>query len=64
MCMIILRTLQVWLIIVQFEFRFFLGMVFNISVGFSGLKNKEAKEEADKTYALFLGETVIVNEVV
>ena len=26
------------------------------------LKNKDAKEEKDKIYALFLGETVVVNE--
>lgn len=37
-------------------------MVFNISLGFVNLKNKNAKEEANKVYALFLGETVLVNE--
>ncbi len=38
-------------------------MAFNISLGFSGLKNNESKEEVGKTYALFIGETVIANEV-
>ena len=37
-------------------------MVFSINVGFTNLKNKEAKEDANKVYALFLGETVVVNE--
>lgn len=39
------------------------GMTFNVSLGFSGLKNEKAKEEVDKVYALFVGETVIANEV-
>lgn len=38
------------------------GMVFNINVGFSDLKNKDGKDEHSKTYALFLGDTVMVNE--
>ncbi|XP_047128886.1 FACT complex subunit SPT16 isoform X1 [Hydra vulgaris] len=38
------------------------GMVFNVNIGFTNLKNKLAKEEANKTYSLFLGETVLVNE--
>eukprot|EP00112_Aurelia_sp_Birch-Aquarium-sp1_P005971 Seg1670.1 transcript_id=Seg1670.1/GoldUCD/mRNA.D3Y31 product="FACT complex subunit SPT16" protein_id=Seg1670.1/GoldUCD/D3Y31 len=38
------------------------GMTFNVSLGFSGLKNEKAKEEVDKVYALFVGETVIANE--
>ena len=38
-------------------------MTFNVSLGFSGLKNEKAKEEVDKVYALFVGETVIANEV-
>lgn len=37
-------------------------MVFNISVGLSGLTNKEAKESSGKTYALYVGDTVMVNE--
>lgn len=38
-------------------------MTFSVSLGFAGLKNEEAKEDADKNYALFIGETVIANEV-
>jgi len=38
------------------------GMVFNINIGLINLENKEAEESSDKTYALFLGETVLVNE--
>jgi len=38
------------------------GMVFNVNLGFSNLKNKSAKKDVDQTYALFLGETVMVNE--
>lgn len=38
------------------------GMVFCINIGLVNLKNKEAKEDANKSYALFLGETVVVND--
>lgn len=38
-------------------------MVFNVSVGFSDLQNKEGKDSAAKKYALFVGDTAIVNEV-
>lgn len=38
------------------------NMIFNVHVGVSGLKNREATEEVDKVYALFLADTVIVNE--
>ena len=41
----------------------FAGMVFNINVGFSDLKNKDGKDEGTKNYALFIGDTVMVNEV-
>ena len=41
---------------------YFLGMVFNLTLGFTNLKNTETKDDANKTYALFLGETVVVNE--
>ena len=37
------------------------GMTFNIAVGFSGLENKEAQDSDGKIYALFLGDTVMVN---
>jgi len=38
------------------------GMTFNASLGFAGLKNEKGKEEADRSYALFIGETIIANE--
>lgn len=38
------------------------GMVFNVSVGFSGLENKSATDDEGKKYALFVGDTVVVNE--
>ena len=38
-------------------------MVFNVSIGFQGLVNKEGKDDASKKYALFVGDTVQVNEV-
>lgn len=38
------------------------NMVFNVCVGLSGLTNKEASDKEGKTYALFLGDTVVVNE--
>ncbi|KAH3774177.1 hypothetical protein DPMN_175551, partial [Dreissena polymorpha] len=38
------------------------GMTFNVNVGFSDLANKESKDAAGKTYALFIGDTVLVNE--
>lgn len=39
------------------------GMVFNVNVGLSGLNNPDAKDKEGKTYALFIGDTIIVNEV-
>lgn len=39
------------------------GMVFNVNVGLSSLANSEATEKEGKTYALFIGDTVMVNEV-
>jgi nucleosome binding factor SPN SPT16 subunit len=38
------------------------GMVFNIYAGISGLENREASEKEGKTYALFIGDTVLVND--
>lgn len=38
------------------------GMVFNVYVGLSPLTNKEATDKEGKTYALFIGDTVLVNE--
>ena len=40
-----------------------LGMVFNINAGFSGLVNDNAEDSEGKNYALFIGDTVLVNEV-
>lgn len=39
------------------------NQVYNINVGLSGLVNKDAKDSEGKAYALFIGDTVIVNEV-
>jgi len=39
------------------------GMIFNIYLGFSDLENRAAKDKEGKSYALFLGDTVIVKEV-
>lgn len=41
----------------------FTGMVFNVNVGFADLENKDGKDSASKKYALFIGDTVMVNEV-
>ncbi|NXN99356.1 SP16H protein, partial [Rhinopomastus cyanomelas] len=38
------------------------GMVFSINVGFSELPNKEGQRPEDRTYALFIGDTVLVDE--
>lgn len=38
------------------------GMVFNINAGFSGLVNESADDSESKNYALFIGDTVLVNE--
>ena len=38
-------------------------MTFQVSVGFSGLDNPNGKDNQSKTYALFVGDTVLVNEV-
>lgn len=38
------------------------GMVFNVNIGLSGLVNKDTKDKQGRTYALFIGDTVVVNE--
>lgn len=38
------------------------GMVFNINVGFSGLEKKVQGSEKPEIYALFIGDTVVVND--
>lgn len=39
------------------------GMVLSISLGFADLVNKDAKKEEQKKYALFIGDSVQINEV-
>lgn len=38
------------------------GMAFSVNVGLSGLENKEASDKESKVYALFVGDTVLVND--
>lgn len=38
-------------------------MVLSISLGFADLVNKEGKKEEQKKYALFIGDSVQINEV-
>jgi hypothetical protein len=38
-------------------------MTFQVSIGFSGLDNPDGTDDQSKTYALFIGDTVVVNEV-
>lgn len=38
------------------------GMVFNAFVGLQGLTNRDASEKEGKTYALFIGDTAVVND--
>lgn len=38
-------------------------MVLSISLGFADLINKEGKKEEQKKYALFIGDSVQINEV-
>ena len=38
------------------------GQVFNACVGFSDLTNPEGKDASEKKYALFIGDTVVINE--
>jgi ribosome-associated protein YbcJ (S4-like RNA binding protein) len=47
---------------IKFHF-YYLGMTFQISIGFSGFDNPDGKDDQSKTYALFIGDTVVVNEV-
>lgn len=39
------------------------GQVYNLCIGLSGLKNKEGTDKESKVYALYVGDTVLVNEV-
>ena len=38
------------------------GMLFNVCVGFSDLKKSSSGDSAGKTYALFIGDTVVVKD--
>lgn len=38
-------------------------MVFSLNVGLSDLSNKEGKKPEEKTYALFIGDSALVEEV-
>lgn len=38
------------------------GMVFNINLGLTGLTNKDAADDKGKNVALFIGDTVLVND--
>lgn len=38
-------------------------MVLSVSLGFADLVNKDAKKEEQKKYALFIGDTIQINEV-
>lgn len=38
------------------------GMIFNVNIGLANLENKNANDKEGKTIALFIGDTVLVNE--
>lgn len=38
-------------------------MVLSVSLGFADLMNSEGKKEEQKKYALFIGDTIMINEV-
>ena len=40
-----------------------IGMTFQVSIGFSALENADGQSDQSKIYALFVGDTVLVNEV-
>ena len=40
-----------------------LGMTFQVSIGFSALENSDAKTDQSKICAVFISDTVLVNEV-
>lgn len=39
------------------------GMTCNTHIGFSDLKNETTSDEGGKKYALFVGDSIVVNEV-
>lgn len=38
------------------------NMIFNLNLGLSNLQNKEASDKEGKVYALFIGDTILVND--
>jgi len=38
------------------------GMTFQVSIGFSDLENSDGRDDQSRIYALFIGDTVVVNE--
>ncbi|XP_059476610.1 FACT complex subunit spt16 [Neocloeon triangulifer] len=38
------------------------NMVFNVNMGIQDIKNPKGSDKTDKTYAIFVGDTVVVNE--
>lgn len=38
------------------------GMIFNLNIGISGLENKNASDKEGKNIALFIGDTVMIND--
>ncbi|XP_060679014.1 FACT complex subunit SPT16, partial [Hemiscyllium ocellatum] len=44
------------------QYRLKKGMMFSINLGFSNMENKEGKNPEEKIYALFIGDTVQINE--
>uniref|UniRef100_A0A336MRE7 FACT complex subunit n=1 Tax=Culicoides sonorensis TaxID=179676 RepID=A0A336MRE7_CULSO len=38
------------------------GMIFNVNVGISNIENKDSNDKEGKVYALFIGDTVLVND--
>ncbi|KAL7977702.1 hypothetical protein Chor_009651 [Crotalus horridus] len=44
------------------QYRLKKGMVFSLNVGLSDLPNREGKKPEEKTYALFIGDTALVEE--
>lgn len=41
----------------------FVGMVFNVNLGFTDIENPTGKTEVGKNVAFFLGDTVVVSDV-
>ena len=56
-------NLSNWKTDTVFNFFLSIGMTFQVSIGFSALDNVDGKDEQSKIYALFIGDTVVVNEV-